>query len=48
MKATGSVAHGGGKKMELDSEEYKIVRRWIASGLPYGSPSDPVVTRSRG
>jgi hypothetical protein len=44
-KATGQVAHGGGKKMEPESEEYKIVRRWIASGMPYGSPNDPVVTR---
>jgi hypothetical protein len=45
MKATGQTAHGGGKKMDVGSEEYKIVRRWVASGLPYGSPSDPVVTK---
>ena len=45
MKASGRAAHGGGKKMEFGGEEYKIVRRWIASGLPYGSPSDPTVTR---
>ncbi|MBA4067899.1 MAG: S-layer protein, partial [Isosphaera sp.] len=44
-KATGRAAHGGGKKMEPDGEEYKIVRRWVASGLPYGTPSDPTVTR---
>ncbi|AWM37985.1 Bacterial Ig-like domain (group 2) [Gemmata obscuriglobus] len=44
-KAIGAVPHGGGKKMEKDSEEYKIVRRWIASGLPYGDKSDPTVTR---
>jgi hypothetical protein len=44
-KATGQIAHGGGKKIEPGSEEYKIVRRWIASGLPYGSPKDPTVTR---
>ncbi|MCS7271205.1 MAG: DUF1549 domain-containing protein, partial [Gemmataceae bacterium] len=43
-KATGRVPHGGGKKMEPDSEEYKIIRRWIASGLPYGQPNDPIVT----
>jgi hypothetical protein len=45
LKATGRIAHGGGKKMEPDSEEYKIVRRWIATGMPFGSPSDPTVTR---
>ncbi len=44
-KATGRVAHGGGKKMEVGSEEYKIVRRWIASGMPYGSSSDPTITK---
>jgi hypothetical protein len=45
MKAAGRTAHGGGKKMEFGGEEYKIVRRWIASGMPYGSPDDPTVTR---
>ncbi len=44
-KATGTAPHGGGKKMEVGSEEYKIVRRWIASGLPYGNPDDPTVTK---
>jgi hypothetical protein len=43
-KATGTAAHGGGKKTEVGSEEYKIIRRWIASGMPYGEPSDPTVT----
>jgi hypothetical protein len=45
LKATGSVAHAGGKRMETDSDEYKIIRRWIASGTPYGSADDPVVTK---
>jgi hypothetical protein len=45
LKATGQLPHGGGKKMEIDSEEYRLVRRWIASGLPLGKADDPVVTR---
>jgi len=45
MKAAGVVPHGGGKKTEVGSEEYKVLRRWIASGLPYGQPSDPSVTK---
>ncbi len=45
LKATGSVAHAGGKRMDVDSDEYKIIRRWIASGTPYGSADDPVVTK---
>jgi hypothetical protein len=45
LKAGGRVAHGGGQRMETDSDEYKLIRRWIASGLPYGDDDDPVVTR---
>jgi hypothetical protein len=44
-KATGIVAHGGGKRMEVGSDEYRLVRRWIAAGVPYGEKTDPVVTR---
>ncbi|MCE9529962.1 MAG: DUF1549 domain-containing protein, partial [Planctomycetes bacterium] len=44
-KATGQMAHGGGRKMEPNSEEYKIIRRWIAAGLPFGKETDPTVTK---
>jgi hypothetical protein len=44
-KATGIIAHGGGKRMEVGSDEYRLVRRWIAAGTPFGEKSDPVVTR---
>ncbi len=43
LKATGTIAHGGGKKMDKNSDEYKIVRRWIAAGMPFGSDKDPTV-----
>jgi hypothetical protein len=45
MKASGRVAHGGGKKMEPDSDEYKLVRRWIAAGMPWGDAKDPTVSK---
>jgi Protein of unknown function (DUF1553)/Protein of unknown function (DUF1549) len=45
LKASGKVAHGGGKRMDVDSDEYKLVRRWIGAGMPYGKPDDPVVTK---
>lgn len=45
QKAIGQIPHGGGKKMDKDSDEYRVLRRWIASGLPYGKPEDPVVTK---
>src|SRR5262249_45261293 len=45
LKATGVMAHAGGKRMEVGSDEYKLVRRWIASGTPYGDPKDPTITK---
>jgi hypothetical protein len=44
-KAVGTIAHGGGKRMEVGSDEYRLVRRWVAAGLPFGEKTDPVVTR---
>lgn len=42
-KGAGIVAHGGGRKLEVDSDEYRLVRRWIASGMPWGQPQDPTL-----
>ena len=44
LKASGGIAHGGGKRMEVGSDEYRLIRRWIAAGMPYGEKTDPVVT----
>jgi hypothetical protein len=45
LKATGVMAHAGGKRMEVGSDEYKLVRRWIAAGTPFGKETDPAVTK---
>ena len=45
LKATGAAPHGGGKKMDRDSDEYRLIRRWIAAGTPYGKDTDPTVTK---
>jgi hypothetical protein len=45
QKATGIMAHAGGKRMEVGSDEYKLIRRWIASGTPFGSEKDPTITK---
>jgi hypothetical protein len=45
LKAAGMVAHGGGKRMDAGSDEYRLIRRWVASGMPFGEKTDPVVTR---
>jgi len=44
-KATATVPHGGGRKMEPGSHEYRVVRRWIAAGMPFGKETDPTVAR---
>jgi len=43
LKAINASPHGGGQRMDADSYEYRILRRWIAQGMPYGSDDAPVV-----
>jgi hypothetical protein len=43
-KATGITPHGGGKRMEVGSYEYRMLYRWVEQGMPEGSETDPVVT----
>jgi hypothetical protein len=45
LKATAKVPHGGGKKLDPASHEYRLIRRWISMGMPVGKPSDPQVER---
>lgn len=44
-KAVNAVPHGGGARIEVDSVEYRLLRRWIVQGMPYGKPTDPTVVR---
>src|SRR5262249_53230765 len=36
LKATGRVPHGGGKRTEVGSTDYQLLRAWIAGGTPFG------------
>jgi Protein of unknown function (DUF1549)/Protein of unknown function (DUF1553) len=45
QKPTNAIPHGGGQRLERDSLEYRLIRRWIAQGMPYGQPTDPTVDR---
>ncbi|HTM52778.1 MAG TPA: DUF1549 domain-containing protein [Pirellulales bacterium] len=45
LKPIGEVPHGGGTRLEADSHSYRLMRRWILQGMPYGSDSDPTVAR---
>jgi hypothetical protein len=41
LKGAGITPHGGGKRLEPDSDDYRLLVRWIAQGMPYGKDSDP-------
>jgi hypothetical protein len=43
LKATATLPHGGGKRLDKDSDDYKLLVRWISEGMPYGRTNDPVV-----
>ncbi len=47
MKASGQVSHGGGKRIAADSEEYRLIRRWIEAGAPASAPGAARVLRLR-
>src|SRR5262245_11365907 len=44
-KAAGQVAHGGGKRLYPDSEDYHTLRMWIAQGAPIGDAKGPAIKR---
>ena len=43
QKAIGETPHGGGKRADQDSYEYRMLVRWIEQGMPYGDKSAPEV-----
>ncbi|MEN9573249.1 MAG: hypothetical protein RL514_1104 [Verrucomicrobiota bacterium] len=45
LKGAGVVPHGGGTRLDVGSYDYNLIKRWITQGMPYGNPTDPVVTR---
>ena len=45
VKATNRVPHGGGARLDPESQEYRLLRRWVAQGMPYGDADDPHVVR---
>ncbi|WP_417734110.1 DUF1549 domain-containing protein [Rosistilla oblonga] len=43
LKATGELPHGGGRKMDENSDEYRTLLRWIESGMPRNLPEEPTL-----
>ena len=40
-KALGLVPHEGGRRFESDSEQHRLLRRWIQAGMPYALTNEP-------
>lgn len=36
MKATMATPHGGGKRLDRDSDDYRAILEWVKRGAPYG------------
>ena len=43
-KPTTAVPHKGGRRLEPDSDDYRILTAWISAGAPGPRPDDPTVT----
>jgi hypothetical protein len=43
LKAINASPHGGGQRLDPDTHEYRLLRRWIAQGMPYGGGDEPTV-----
>ena len=44
-KGTAQLPHGGGKRIDPDSDDYRMLVRWIRQGMPVGDPKAPSVER---
>lgn len=44
-KGAAQVPHGGGRRLEPGSDDYNLLVRWIAQGMPVGAADAPVVVR---
>jgi len=45
LKGLNATPHGGGKRLDSKSDDYALLVRWIAQGMPYGQDSDPKVAK---
>ncbi len=45
LKPTQQIAHEGGKRFEMDSAEYRVLRAWIAAGMPFDPADAPKLVK---
>jgi len=44
-KGAAQLPHGGGKRLEPGSDDYNLLVRWIAQGMPVGKADAPTIAR---
>ena len=44
-KATSQIPHGGGRRLDLESDEYHTLSQWIADGAKRPTERDPILDR---
>lgn len=47
LKATGALPHQGGRRLEVGSADYNLLRRWIQTGVPFRSSKDVRLSKIR-
>jgi Protein of unknown function (DUF1553)/Protein of unknown function (DUF1549) len=45
LKPSGKTPHGGGVRLPANSASFRVLKRWIVQGMPFGNPDDPQVVR---
>jgi hypothetical protein len=45
LKGVATLPHGGGKRLDPDADDYRLLVRWMAQGMPYGNAEDPAVAQ---
>lgn len=45
LKPTARMPHGGGRRFTVGAPEDRLLRRWIAAGMPFRDDRDPVLER---
>jgi len=44
-KGAAQLPHGGGKRLEPNSDDYRLLVRWISQGMPVGRADAPSISR---
>ena len=45
LKGAGQLPHGGGRRLDVDSDDFRVLREWIRIGAPGPRPKDPMLER---